>query len=106
MENEKVINDPQYPYMIQVQKVTSLGSGESITIATNVPKSVSKEDLLAEVQKILWVVEERLIVANEKVLKLTELNEKAADAALKAQAQRIAELEKQQDSPPIAHIIK
>jgi len=69
-------------YLIQVQKVTNIGSGESISISTNLPRSASKETLLAEIQKILWVTEERLIEANERVLRITEATKDALDGLI------------------------
>ncbi len=64
-------------YLIVVSKVTSLGSGESIQISTNLPRSCAKEDMLVEIQKILWVTEERLIQANDRVLEITQATREA-----------------------------
>lgn len=68
-------------YLMVVQKVTSL-SGESVQVSVNLPKSASKEDILEEMRKICWAMEERLVEQNEKVLKITEATKAAMDGLL------------------------
>ena len=71
--------DEKPGYMLQIQKVTSIGSGESIIVTTNLPKTATVEDFNAEIGKITAALDARLINQNEKVLAITAATREALD---------------------------
>lgn len=64
-------------WLVVVQKVTSIGSGESIQISTNLDKTATRDDLKAALSDICWALDERLVEQNEKVLAITAATREA-----------------------------
>jgi hypothetical protein len=56
--------------MLNVSKQTSM-TGEVISVATNLPKGWTKQELALLINDITWAIDKRLEAVNEKVLERT-----------------------------------
>jgi len=56
--------------MLTISKQTAM-TGEVISVATNLPKGWSKQELAGLINDITWAIDKRLEAVNEKVLERT-----------------------------------
>ena len=83
--NMATVNKADPQYLIVVQKVTSLGSGESIQASINIPASSTEDEIYGAIKKICNAIDRRLVESNEKVLAITAAQKEAFDQLQKEQ---------------------
>ena len=56
--------------MVTISKQTAM-TGEVISVATNLPKGWTKQELAAVINDVTWAIDKRLEAVNDKVLERT-----------------------------------
>jgi hypothetical protein len=65
---EASTNDPGL--MLTISKQTAM-TGEVISVATNLPKGWTKQELAAVINDVTWAIDKRMSEVNDKVLERT-----------------------------------